>query len=110
MAEIPKETREAITKLQMLEQNMQALHAQKQQFQAQLFEFDSALKELEKTSEAYRIVGNVMVSADAKELKKDIEQRKEIAELRVKNIEKQESQLKERAEKIQKEVLGKLKK
>jgi len=38
---------------------MQNVLMQKQQFQAQLMEIDSALSELEKTNEAYKIVGNI---------------------------------------------------
>lgn len=110
MADIPKEAQESITRLQMIEQNMQTLLMQKQKFQAQLFELESATKELEKAPEAFKIIGNVMVGTDAKELQKDLAQRKEIIELRIQNFEKQEKTLKEQAEILQKEVLGKLKK
>jgi prefoldin beta subunit len=110
MAEIPKEAQESISKLQMIEQNMQALLVQRQQFQAQLFELESAVKELAKAPEAFRIIGNIMVGTDAKQLQGELSQRKDVVELRLKNLEKQEKQLKERAEALQKDVLGKLKK
>ncbi len=108
--EIPKETQESISKLQMIEQNVQSLLMQKQQFQAQLFEVESALKEIEKTEEAYKIVGNVMIKADKTALKTELNAKKEIVDLRLKNIDKQEKQLKDKAETLQKEVMGKLKK
>jgi prefoldin beta subunit len=108
--EIPNEAQESISKLQLIEQNMQALLMQKQQFQAQLFEAESALKELEKTDEAYKIVGNVMIKSDKTALKAELSSRKELVDLRLKNIDKQEKQLKEKAEALQKEVMSKLKK
>jgi len=84
--------------------------AQKQQFQSQLFELENALKELGTTSQAYKIIGNIMVASDKEALTKDLEQKKEIAELRISSIEKQEKQLKEKAKKIQEEVMGNMKK
>lgn len=107
---IPKETQEKIQQLQLLEQNLQAFLAQKQGFQAQLVEIESALKGLKGTKEAYKIVGNIMVATTEKELEKSMKQKKEEAELRIKMLEKQEDKIKQRAEGLQKEILGKIKK
>lgn len=108
--EISKETQENISKLQMLEQNVQALLMQKQQFQAQLFEIESALKEIEKSDENYKIIGNVMIKTEKTALKAELNSKKEIIDLRLKNIDKQEKQLKDKAESLQKEVMSKIKK
>ena len=103
-------TQEKIQQLQMIEQGMQSFLAQKQQFQAQVAEIDSALKELNKTEDSYKIVGNIMVKKDKEELIKDLKSKKETFELRLKTLEKQEKQMKDKAERMQKEVLSKLKK
>ena len=103
---VSKESQEKIGRLQLIEQNLQNFLAQKQQFQTQLFEVESALKELDASSEAYKIVGNLMVKSDKGALQKDLQQRKEIAELRVKSLEKQEQQLKDKAESLRKEVMA----
>ena len=105
-----KEEKESISRLQVMEQNLQSLGMQKQQFSTQLFELDSALKELDKTEKAYKIVGNIMVSAEKEGLKKELAQRKEIVELRIKSLEKQENNIRDEAKKLQEELLGKLKK
>ena len=102
-------TQEKIQQLQMIEQGMQNFLMQKQQFQQQLVEVDSALSELEKTDSAYKIVGNIMVGADKEELKKDLQKKKEMIELRIKTVEKQESQMKDKAESMQSEVMEGLK-
>lgn len=105
-----KETEEGINQLQLFEQGLQNLLMQKQQFQLQLAEIGSALKELGTTNESYKIVGNIMVSAKKDELEKDLKEKKEVVELRIKSLEKQETQIKEKASKLQEEILKKIKK
>ncbi len=104
-----KETEEKIGRLQLMEQNLQNFLVQKQQFQAQLVEVESALNELKNTKEAYKIVGNIMVSSTKEDLEKDLKEKKEMLDLRVAAIEKQEDTIKEKAKKIQQEVLSKMK-
>jgi len=94
----------------MFEQGLQSFLQQKQQFQGQMMEIESALEELGPAKEAYKIVGNIMVKTDKDELQKDLQSKKEMLEIRIKAIEKQENQLKEKATKLQEEVLKQLKK
>jgi len=101
-----KETEKKIQQLQLVEQNLQNIMMQKQSFQMQLMENENALNELEKTKkEAYKIVGTIMISADKEDLKKELNEQKEVFDLRIKNLEKQEKNFKEKAEDIQKEVM-----
>ena len=95
--------------LQILQQNIQHLNLQKQQVQKNISEIDSALKEIEGTDKAYKIVGNIMVSSDKDTLKKELADKKEVLELRAKNFESQEKNLKDKAEEMQKKVLEELK-
>jgi len=108
--EVSKETEQKIGQLQMFEQSLQNFLGQKQQFQAQLVEIESALSELEGTDKAYKIVGNIMVESNKDELKADLQSKKEMLELRIKTMEKQETQVRERASKLQSEILKKIKK
>ena len=108
--EVSKETEQKIGQLQMFEQSLQTFLGQKQQFQVQLVEVESALGELESTNKAYKIIGNIMVENDKDELKADLQSKKEMLELRIKTMEKQESQVRERASKLQSEILKKIKK
>ena len=105
-----KDTQEKIGQLQMFEQSLQTFLGQKQQFQVQLVEVESALSELETTSKAYKIVGNIMVEADKNELKSDLDSKKEMLELRIRTMDKQETQVREKASKLQSEILKKIKK
>ena len=109
MTELSKETEEKIQQLQMMEQNMQNFLSQKQTFQVQLVEITSALEELEKVEKAYKIVGNIIIQEDSKKLQEDLKQKKEITELRIKNIEKQEDKIKKKAAELQADVLKEMK-
>ncbi len=103
-------TDEKIQQLQMIEQSMQQFLMQRQQFQGQLLELNSALSELEKTDKSYKIVGNIMVATDKESLKKDLDEKKATVEIRIKTLEKQEAQMKEKAQAMQKEVMENMKK
>lgn len=96
---------EKVNRLSMMEQNSQYLSSQRQNFQNQMLEIDSALQELETSSESYRILGAVMIKVDKTKLKKELEEKKEVVDVRIKSIEKQEKQIKEKSEKLRDEVL-----
>lgn len=108
--DVTQETQEKIGRLSMIEQNLQQSLLQKQQLQSNMFEYESALKEIEGKDEAYKIVGNLMVMTKSSDLKKDLEQKKEMIQLRMEAIEKQEKNLRDKAKKIQEEVASTLKK
>ena len=109
MEDVSKDTEQKINQLQMLEQGLQTLSMQKQQFQLQQVEIESALKELENVNEAYKIVGNIMVISKKADLNDDLNSKKEVIELRIKSLEKQENQLRDKASKLQNEVLKEMK-
>ena len=98
-----------IAQLQMYEQQLQNFGMQRQQFQLQMVEIENALQELEKTKEKpFKIVGSLMIQTEKSTLQQELQSRKEVLALRVKNLEKQETQLKEKAEKLQQEVFHQL--
>jgi prefoldin beta subunit len=100
---------EKIQQLQLLQQNLQNVGMQKQQIQNQLLELDSALKELGSTEKAYKIVGKIMLAASKEELSKDLKEKKDVADVRLKNFTKQEETLQKNIEELQKEVMAELK-
>lgn len=104
-----KESEKKIQELQLIEQNLSNLLMQRQNFQARLLENENSLKELDKTKkQCYRIIGSILVAMDKDTLKKNLSNEREIIDLRIKNIEKQENRLKERASQLQGEVLKKI--
>ncbi len=79
---------------------------QKQQFQMQLSEINSALDNLKDSKQSYKIIANIMVDTKKEDLEKDLKQKKEMLEIRIKSLEKQEDIIREKSQKLQKEVLG----
>lgn len=99
---------EKISQMQMLEQGMQNFNLQKQQLQTKIFEIDSALDELSDSPESYKIIGNIMVKTDADKLKSSLVENKEKNQIRINAIEKQENSMREKAKKLQQEVMNEL--
>ena len=105
-----KELQGKINQLSMMEQNIQNFSMQKQQFQAQLMEIETAEKELKESKEAFKIIGNIMVASDKEKMAKELADKKEVLKTRVESFEKQEEKIKQKAEIMQKEVLDSMKK
>ena len=107
---IPKEVQEKIAQLQMLQQRAQVFVAQKQQSQMQLIEIENALKELDGAKgSAFKLVGDILVEKKADELKKELSEKKDNLDVRIKSIEKQETKIQEEAQELQKEITEKIK-
>jgi prefoldin beta subunit len=104
------ELQNKINQLSMMEQNLQNFAMQKQQFQAQLLEIESAEKEIKDSKEAFKIIGSIMVSMDKQKMQKELSEKKEIIKMRIDSFEKQEGKIKEKADALQKEVLDEMKK
>ena len=82
---------------------------QKRGFQTQILEIDNALKEAESTKgPVYKITGSIMFLSDKDKLFKEMKERKEVLDLRIKSLEKQEKSLEEKAKTIQAEIMTEL--
>ncbi|MFA6072742.1 MAG: prefoldin subunit beta [Candidatus Woesearchaeota archaeon] len=102
------EIQEQVNNLSMIEQNMQQLAAQRQSFQGQLIEAESALEEIKVTSETYKIIGSIMVKMSPSKLIEELDEKKKLLEIRIKSIEKQEDLIKEKSKKMQEEILSRI--
>jgi len=103
------ETREKLEELQTIEQNINSMISQKQQFQAQEIELGNALSELKDTEEVFRIVGNIMVKSDKDKVKEDLDQKKELVTIRLKSLSNQEEKLRKKASELQEIVIKDMK-
>jgi len=111
MAKESREEYSAIQQLQITEQALQNLVLQKQMFQLELIESNNALDELKimKTDEVFKIIGNVMFKTDKEELKKELQKKIDLLNLRLKAIENQEEELRKGLLKARSEILKKSK-
>ncbi len=107
--EIDEETNKKIQDLQLLEQNFQNILMQKQTFQIESNETITALEEVEKAQkDVFRVLGQIMVKADKNDLKKELKGKKELLDLRMKAIEKQELSMREQIERLRGDIVNKL--
>jgi prefoldin beta subunit len=97
-----------IGQIQAMEQNLQSLLAQKQQFQSALLEIEAAQKEVEVAPTAYKMIGNIMVAQDKKSLAAELLEKRSKTTVRLKSIEKQEEKAKERIKALQGEVMAEM--
>src|SRR3989338_1762508 len=99
--DIAKDTQDKIAKLQLFEQNLHSFSTQKRNIQSQMLEIENALKEIEAAQGAvYKIVGTVMFPSEKGKLAKDLKERKEVLDLRIKSFEKQEKEIEEKAKNV----------
>ena len=97
---------EKFQELQILEQNLQNILMQKQSFQMELSETQSALKEIENSGdEVFKIIGQLMIKSDKSKIKDELSNKERLLDLRIKALEKQESVLLEKIESLKEEIL-----
>ncbi len=94
--------------MQILEQNLQNLLLQKQAFQMELSETESALKEIEKSGdEVFKIIGQLMIKTEKAKIKEELSNKKKILELRIKTMEKQEMNFMKQLDILREDIVGK---
>ncbi len=99
-----------IKEMQILEQRLQNSILQKQAFQMELAETNSALKEIEKSGEeVFKIIGQLMIKTEKSKIKEELSGKQKILELRIKSFDKQETSLTEQLDKIRDELTKSMK-
>jgi len=106
--ELSEETQNKLVQFQQLQQQVQYLSVQRYQLEAQLKETEKALEALKglkpKKGEAmvYRSIGSLLVKVDdLAALKKELDERKESQELRVRTLERQEKHMRDQQQELQ---------
>lgn len=95
-----------IQEMQLLEQNLQNLLMQKQAFQIEFSESESALNEIEKSGDdVFKIIGQLMIKADKIKIKQDLTNKKKLLDLRLKAIEKQELSMVNQLDLLREEII-----
>ena len=105
MAEIKlgPEAQQILMELQTFQQQMQTVMLQKESLNIQNMEIEKALEELGKTThdDVYKAVGPILIKSTRKDLEKDLSEKKETIDLRLKSLQKQETRLKEKMKESQ---------
>jgi prefoldin beta subunit len=94
-----------IQEMQILEQKLQNSILQKQAFQMELAETNSALREVEKSGdEVFKIIGQLMIKSEKEKIKEELLSKQKILELRIKALEKQENSLTGQLDRLRDEI------
>ncbi len=91
---------EELQEMQILDQNLHNMLLQKQAFQMELSETNSAQKEIEKSNEIFKLVGELMIKTDKVRAKEELSTKERILNMRIKSIEKQEDTLAKRLDEL----------
>jgi len=99
-------TKEKIQQLQILEQSLASISNQKQNFEIQLNEIESALSEISGKKTAFKIIGGLIFEKPSSEILSELNSKKELFEIRIKSIESQEKKMNDKKDSLQKEVMS----
>ena len=105
---LPAKIQNQLAQFEQVRQQLQMLTTQRIQIESQLRELNNSLDELNKKTKkdvVYKRVGAIFVKVDDKNaLKNSLNEQKENFDLRMKTLERQEKQLKERYTELQKDI------
>ncbi|HEU5462393.1 MAG TPA: prefoldin subunit beta [Nitrososphaeraceae archaeon] len=105
--ELPPWLKEQISRLQQLQQNLQAIMMQKQQIELEIVETERALEELSKitTSDSiYKAAGPLLIKSEKDTIEKELTEKKELANTRVMVLGKQELRVKENLKEVENKI------
>ena len=99
--------KEQISRLQQLQQNLQAIMMQKQQIELEIVETERALEELSKTTTSdsiYKAAGPLLIKSEKDTMEKELTEKKELANTRVMVLGKQELRVKENLKEVENKI------
>jgi prefoldin beta subunit len=100
---ITPETQQILIELQTFQQQMQTVLIQKESLNLQNMEIEKAFEELKKATneDVFKAVGPILIKSTKKDLEKELAEKKETIELRLKSLQRQEDRIKEKLKQVQ---------
>jgi prefoldin beta subunit len=105
--ELPPWLREQVSRLQQLQQNLQAIMMQKQQVEIEVMEIGRATDELKKIGPddtVYKNAGPLLIRAKKDEVTKELEEKKELSNTRLMVLTKQEARVKDNLKEVEAKI------
>ncbi len=112
MQQPPANLEKQLYEFQQLQKQAQTIASQRLQFELQLKETEKALKEIDTLGpdpEIYQSVGAFLIKAEKEPVKKELEEKKETLEVRVKTFKNQEQKYTEKLTTMKTEIEGQIK-
>jgi prefoldin beta subunit len=104
ISKLPPQVQQRLLRLQQLQQTLQGVLTQKQQLELELTEVEQALDELEKLTDKatiYKSIGSLLVKSEKGKVTTDLEERKELLDMRINVLGKQEERLRSQVKELQ---------
>ena len=104
ISRLPPQVQQRLLRLQQLQQTLQGVLTQKQQLEVELTEVEQALSELEKladTAVIYKSVGSLLVKSEKAKVTTELNERKELLNMRINVLGKQEERLRTQVKDLQ---------
>lgn len=110
--EVSEEVRGMIMQFQAYQQHSQMIIGQKDATKAQLMEIDRTIEELEKAGdrEIYKSVGPILIKTTEDDMKKELAEKKEMLEIRLKTMDAEDKKTKEKIKDLQEKIQSSLNK
>lgn len=106
--ELSPQMQNQLAQFQQLQQQIQAVAAQRIQYEAKLREIENTIEELERTNEGatiYKSIGTLLIRADdQKKIREELDEHRETMNIRIKALQRQEESLTQRFKEIQKKL------
>ena len=102
-----QQAQQLLMQAQAYQQQIQNIVTQKETLKLQEMEIKKALEELEKTQEknVYKISGPILVKTTKEEVTKDLKDKQELIEARIKTLEKNEQKVKEKIDELREKLM-----
>ena len=104
ISKLPPQVQQRLLRLQQLQQTLQGVLTQKQQLELELTEVEQALDELEKLTDnatIYKSIGSLLVMSEKGKVTTDLNERKELLDMRINVLGKQEERLRSQVKDLQ---------
>ncbi len=105
--QLPPGIQQQVARLQQLQQTLNVVIAERQRLQAELEEINQALEELGKSGDdvsVYKAVGPILIQVPREKIISELSEKRDLSDMRLKVIEKQEARTRSQLEELQKEL------
>jgi len=114
LSEVPlsSQLQEELVRLQQLQQTYQVITTQRQQLEGERIEVEKAFNELKKMDDeaiVYKSIGTILVNSNRRTLIEELTERKDLLEMRIKVLTRQQERAEERLKELQQKVQQRLK-
>jgi len=104
LSKLPPQVQERILRFQQLKQTLQVVSTQKTQLEMELTETEQALSELAKLDDSaviYKSIGSLLVKAEKAKVTTELNERKDLLNMRIGVLGKQEERLRAQAKDLE---------